>query len=147
MHDGAFWVYFSIALFFGILGTTAIVTNKPTWGSLILTLWISSMLAFVVSTFTGYRRHFFEANTCCSPSPYSGWPKWILVNSLFIIVLICATSWIYELGSSSIWGKLSGILALLGGVFLLQLNGNFDFFAMVYCGLWLFLLSYTLVGW
>lgn len=113
---------------------------------IIIFLWLSAMVCFCVSTYNGYIRYF---ETCYSKDSQNGWMMWSFINLLYIVVLIISTSWIYEVGKGSIWSKLSGILALLGGVFLLQLNGSrtFDFYALVYIGIWLILLSYSLVGW
>lgn len=143
--DRTFWIYASISIFFGIIGVLSMSTVK--WWPIIIVLWLSSMMCFCLSTYRGYYRYFGTPNVCCQPRDRNGWMMWLLINGLFLTMLIISTSWIYEVGNNTIWTRLSGILALLGGVFLLHLSGSFDFYAMLYIGFWLVLLSYTLVGW
>lgn len=138
--DSEFWIYLAFGLFFILLGSLAVWENGRV---LVFTIWISAMIAFITSTHSGYKK-IFHNDTCCTPK-YHGWVKWLLINLFFIFIMVCATSWLYEIGSNTIWSVLSGIFALLGGVFLLQLHGEFDFFAFCYTVLWIVLLGFTLL--
>jgi hypothetical protein len=149
-QDRSLWIYAAISTFFGILGILSTCNSMASLVVLVLVLWLASIVCFSLSVYFGSKTRFPNSTICTHDNKNcnsEGWISWLVINLLFVVLLVIQTSFMYELGSKTIWSYLSGILALLGGIYLLQTNLQFEFFALVYTAIWLILISYPLVGW
>lgn len=120
IHDRGFWIYIIITLFFIIIGASLILRSKVPNSSFISILW--SIANIFLMTLV------YNVSTCCTieENVCKNRTFWLVINSLFIILLLISTIWAGELSNreNNKVLKTTGVMMILGGIVVYKVTSD-----------------------
>ncbi len=138
IYDRIFWIYFSVTLFFIIIGMTSMISYATNLKTLIISMiWLISMILLMIviyhASLTWGPKDPQCGSAICVADPQSGCFEsnnriWLMINIIFVVLLLLSTLWANEINnsiasmSSVKISDMASILIILGGLWLFSLN-------------------------